>query len=128
MLRHRGCWKRTEHYKSIFRRLVPPCPAGHHTQDKSMQQSMVQDITWAHAPLPARLKSAPDCNMTCWVCIWSALGALEEIPESLLPSTQTYLQLKAMGRTDMEDHDTSHHYMYSFHIAAALFPVMEAIK
>lgn len=75
--------------------------------------------------MPARLKSAPVCNMMGWVCFWSAL---EEIPESLLPSTHTYLQLKAMGRIEMEDHDTSHHYMYSLHIAAALLLVMEAIK
>lgn len=29
---------------------------------------------------------------------------------------------------DVEDHDTYHHYIYSFHIVAALFLVMEAIK
>lgn len=58
-------------------------------------------------------------------CIWSAL---EENPESLLLFTQIYIQLKAMGRTDMEDHHTSHHYMYFFCIVATLFPMMEAIK
>lgn len=46
--------------------------------------------------------------------------ALEGISEFLLPSTQTYLELKAMGRTDMEDHDASHHSMYYFHIVAAI--------
>lgn len=61
------------------------CPARHCTQDTTAQQ-----IT-APCPMPARLKSAPVCNVMCWACVWPAQGAVEETHQPLLPSTQTYL-------------------------------------
>lgn len=66
--------------------------------------------------------------MMCWACVWPAQGALKETNQTLLPSTQAYLQLKAMEVMDVEDYDTSHCYIYSSFIVAALFLEMEAIE
>lgn len=53
---------------------------------------------------------------------------MEETHQSLFPSIQKYLYLKARGEMDMEDYDTSYHYIDSSFIVAALFLEMEAIE
>lgn len=53
---------------------------------------------------------------------------MEETHQTVLPSIQAHLRLKAIGVTGMEDYDTSHCYIDSFFIVAALFLEIGAIE
>lgn len=100
-----------------------PCWASHTGHIHAGEHGPGHDL--GPCTMPARLKTAAVCNMMCLGVLLVSTGGNPCVSAPIYPDTPS---VKGHGETDMEDHDTSHHYMCSFHIVAALFLVMEAIK
>lgn len=73
----------------------------------------------------SQAKASSSLQHDVWGVLLVSTGGNPCVSAPIYPDTPS---VKGHGETDMEDHDTSHHYMCSFHIVAALFLVMEAIK